>query len=102
MVIDMSRRVDSNQTEIVRGLRSIGASVTVLSAVGGGCPDLLIGFQEKNILLECKNLEGRGDRLTPAETEWIKNWKGQIAIIFNVEQALAVIQDSDYEDATDR
>ncbi len=87
------KRTDHNQGIIVAALRARGASVTVLSSVGGGCPDLLCGFHEKNILFECKNLEGRGDRLTPAETDWIKNWKGQIAIIFNLEQALAVLED---------
>jgi Holliday junction resolvase len=87
------KRTDHNQAEIVRALRAYGCSVTVLSAVGGGCPDLLCGFHEKNILFECKNLQGRGHRLTPAETDWIKNWKGQIAIIFNIEQALAVLED---------
>jgi Holliday junction resolvase len=87
------KRTDHNQAEIVRALRAYGCSVTVLSSVGDGCPDLLCGFHEKNILFECKNLDGRGDRLTPAETDWIKNWRGQIAIIFDIEQALAVIED---------
>ncbi len=97
----MAKKTDNNQAEIVRGLRSIGASVTVLSSVGGGCPDLICGYRERNYLFECKNLEGRGDRLTPAEEAWIRSWGGQIAIIFNVEQALAVMQDADYEDAVD-
>jgi Holliday junction resolvase len=94
----MAKKSDGNQAEIVKGLRQLGASVTVLSAVGFGCPDLICGYHEKNYLFECKNLTGRGDRLTPAEADWIKNWKGQIAIIFNVEQALAVLQDGDYAD----
>jgi Holliday junction resolvase len=89
----MVKKSDGNQAEIVKGLRQLGASVTILSSVGGGCPDLICGYHEKNILFECKNLEGRGDRLTPAETDWIRNWKGQIAIVFNIEQALAVIED---------
>jgi hypothetical protein len=65
------RRVDSNQVLIVAALRARGASVTILSSVGGGCPDLLCGFHERNILFECKNLGGRGDRLTPSEEAWI-------------------------------
>ena len=88
-----NKRVDGNQVSIVAALRERGASVTVLSSLGGGVPDLVCGFHGRNILLECKNLEGRGDRFTPSETDWIKNWKGQIAIIFNIEQALAVLED---------
>ena len=33
-------RVDQNQKDIVEGLRSVGASVEILSNVGGGVPDL--------------------------------------------------------------
>jgi hypothetical protein len=95
------KRVDANQIGIVQALRAYGCSVTVLSSVGGGFPDLICGYRQKNILFECKNLEGRGDRLTPAEEAWIRSWRGQIAIIFNVEQALAVIEDAVYEDAAD-
>lgn len=97
-----AKRVDHNQSIIVEALRRVGCSVQILAGVGFGCPDLLCGFHEKNILFECKNLEGRGDRLTPAERDWIKSWKGQIAIIFTVEQALAVIEDVDYEYAANQ
>jgi len=64
------RRVDVNQAAIVRALRESGASVAVLSSVGRGLPDLLVGFQGVNFLLEVKNLEGRGARLTPAERDF--------------------------------
>ena len=52
------RRKDSNQDIIVEALRHIGCSVYILSGVGHGCPDLLVGdcWQEEpvNILLEVK------------------------------------------------
>ena len=41
-------KVDANQSDIVAGLRSIGATVQPLHAVGKGCPDLLIGYRGDN------------------------------------------------------
>lgn len=48
-------RTDANQSPIVRGLRRFGAFVVVLSAVGGGVPDLLVGFRGRWFLLELKD-----------------------------------------------
>ena len=90
----MAKRTDHNQALIVEALRTAGCSVQILAGIGFGCPDLLCGFHEKNILFEIKNLQGRGDRLTPAETDWIKNWKGQIAIVYDAQQALSVLYDA--------
>jgi hypothetical protein len=35
-------KVDANHGEIVKALRSAGCGVLDLSAVGNGCPDLLV------------------------------------------------------------
>jgi hypothetical protein len=89
------KRCDSNQLLIVAALRAAGASVAILAGVGGGVPDLLIGWQGKNYLLEVKNLEGRGDRFTPAELEFMEAWRGQMAIAHNPEQAMEVFEKSE-------
>ena len=83
---------DANQSVIVEGLRGVGATVTILAGVGCGCPDLLVGWHEHNYLLEIKNLAGRGDQLTPAEVQWIQGWKGQVAIIHDIDEALHVLE----------
>ena len=90
----MSKRSDSNQSQIVEKLRAAGATVTILSGVGSGCPDLLVGWHSNNLLFEVKNLGGRGDRLTEAETEWIRRWAGQVAIVYNEQDALSVLYGS--------
>jgi hypothetical protein len=90
----MSTKVDANQSSIVAALRAAGATVTVLAGVGAGCPDLLAGFQDHNYLFEVKNLEGRGDRLTDAQREWIRRWAGQVAVVYNEQDALAVLYGS--------
>ena len=85
---------DANQSEIVKALRAAGASVHILAGVGCGCPDILIGWHNHNLLLEIKNPAGRGNRLTEAETIWITSWQGQVAIVNSIDEALAVLYGS--------
>jgi hypothetical protein len=53
------RRVDSTQVGIVLALRKTGASVQHLHTIGKGCPDLLVGYRGRNILIEVKSDGGR-------------------------------------------
>lgn len=89
----MAKRVDSNQTLIVRACRKAGASVQVLSDVGKGCPDLLVGFRRANHLLEVKdpNQPLSKRRLTPQEAIWHKLWEGQVEVVYTEFDALRVI-----------
>ena len=53
-----ARKVDANQAGIVEALRGIPeCSVLILSSVGDGCPDLLVGYHGANLLVELKNPE---------------------------------------------
>lgn len=92
----MTRRaakVDANQSEIVKALRGIGATVQILSDVGGGCPDLLVGRQGKNYLLEIKDgaKVKSARKLTPHQVDWHGEWRGQVSIVESVDDALAVV-----------
>lgn len=71
--------VDANQAEIIDALLAQGASVQVLAAVGGGCPDLLVGYCGQDFLLEVKDgaKEPRKRRLRPNQAEWHSTWKGR-------------------------
>ena len=86
-------KVDRNQSEIVDALRKVGATVQPLHTVGKGCPDLLVGFRGRNILLEVKDWKAaKSDRvLTPQQVDWHGGWKGQVAQIETVDAALAVL-----------
>lgn len=84
-------RTDSNQLAIVKALRQAGASVACLASVGAGCPDLLVGWNGSNFLIEVKNLEGRGLRFTPTECEFMDGWKGKIYVVTDIPQALALL-----------
>lgn len=83
-----AKRVDANQAEIVADLRAIGASVQHLHEVGHGCPDLLVGFRGENYLFEIKSL---GGRLTLEQRCWHDLWRGQLAVIRSIEEALAIM-----------
>jgi len=87
-------KIDANQPEIVKALRSVGCSVQSLATVGKGCPDLLVGYRSVNLLMEVKDgsLAPARRRLTPLEDSWHALWKGRCYVVENVEQALAVVK----------
>jgi len=86
-------RVDANQSDIVKKLRELGASVLILSPLGNGCPDLLIGWKDTvNLLVEVKNLEGRGAKLTPDEQLFFNHWRGPVEVVTCFEDILALLE----------
>tara|TARA_A100001391_G_scaffold176590_1_gene139858 strand:- start:3816 stop:4097 length:282 start_codon:yes stop_codon:yes gene_type:complete len=86
-------KVDANQAEIVEALRMIGASVQPLHAVGQGCPDLLVGWRGIVSLLEVKDgsKPPSARKLTEDQVKWHTEWRGQVAVVENVEQAIEAI-----------
>lgn len=87
-------KIDSNQNKVVTLLRKIpGVSVAVTSALGKGFPDLVIGRNGKNYLVELKD----GDKfksqqkLTPEESKWHDEWRGQVAVCANIDEVLNTI-----------
>lgn len=89
----VAARTDTNQAEIVDALRAIGCSVQPLHTIGKGCPDLLVGYRGANWLLEVK--DGRKPpskrRLTADEKLWHLEWRGQVAVVNSVEEAIALV-----------
>ena len=83
-------KVDANQNPIVKGLKSIfGPDVVFdLSAVGRGCPDIMIGIRGVNILMEIKTDKGK---LTTDQQIFHRTWDGQAHVVRTLEEAIAVI-----------
>ena len=73
-----AKKVDSNQKELCDYIRSRGASVCYLHAVGGGVPDIVIGYNGKNYLCEIKTLKGKLNNLQVA---WFEAWSGHCVVI---------------------
>lgn len=86
-------RIDANHNEVVSILRQVGCTVQSLASQGSGCPDLLVGYQGQNYLLEVKD----GDKppsarkLTPDEARWHQSWGGQVAVAESPEQAVLLV-----------
>ena len=85
-------RRDGNEAEIIAALRAGGASVAQLS--DKGLPDLAVGFtdpatgESRNLLMEVKMPKGK---LEPDQIAWHANWRGQVAVVRTVDEALRLI-----------
>ena len=81
-------RTDSNQKIIVEALRKVGASVSITSNLGGGFPDLVVGYRGKSFLFEVKSKKGK---LTPDQREFFDGWRGEVYVIRNEIEAIMII-----------
>lgn len=81
-------RADSNQPEIVRALRLIGAGVVSLASIGGGVPDLLVARHGRTVLMEVKTAKGK---LNAAQEEFRATWPGAIYTVRTPEDAISVL-----------
>lgn len=86
-------KVDTNQAQIVAALRSIGATVAPIHMVGQGVPDLLVGRQGINFLLEIKDGDKQASKqkLTEDEQAWHAEWRGSVVVVRNVDEALKAV-----------
>jgi hypothetical protein len=86
-------RIDANHEEIRSALRQGGATVQSIADIGCGCPDLLVGFRGKNILLECKDgtQKPSRQRLTELESKWHATWRGQVITVYCPEDAMRAV-----------
>lgn len=91
-------KVDSNHPAIVKALRDAGCGVLDLSAVGKGCPDLLVHaptYPECRfpVLLEIKDgaKPASARKLTKAQVKFHRTWKGWIFTVTSVDEALSAV-----------
>ena len=90
------KRVDENQKTLVHTFIAMGASVLNLSTVGRGCPDLLIGYKGKSVLVEIKN--GEKATFTEPQVKFMQEWRGgAVSRIDSVDAAIRLIKMLDME-----
>lgn len=79
---------------MVKALRRLGCSVAVLSSLGNGLPDLLVGFRGRNFLLELKDGDASPSdrRLTEEEEIWASSWRGQVETVAGLEDAVELLE----------
>lgn len=85
--------MDANQAEIVAALRRLGWSVAVLSSVGDGFPDVLVGAAGVNVLLEIKDGQKTksAQKLTEAEVRFHEEWRGQATVVNSLDSAIEAV-----------
>ena len=87
-------KTDANQTEVVNALRKVGASVQSLAATGKGCPDLLVGYQGINYLMEVK--DGKkvpsAQKLNIDQEHWHSVWRGSVYVVKSTNEALQILK----------
>ncbi len=88
-------RVDANQPEIVAALRGMGASVLLLNCVGHGSPDILVGWNGNNVLMEIKSPDGK---LTDDEKQFFDTWRGPKIIVRSIGDAIQYLEDMTNDD----
>ena len=79
-------RRDKSEAEVIAAFKSQGASVSQLS--GSGIPDLVVGKNGVNILVEVKSGK-RG--LNKEQRFWHNQWRGQVAVVRSAEEALLLL-----------
>ena len=86
-------RIDANQNAVVAYLRGLGMSVCILSPMGKGIPDLLVGWRGLNVLLELKDgsKPPSAQELTADERDWHAKWAGQLDTVNSPESAARVV-----------
>lgn len=87
-------RIDGNQVAIVRELRQMGYSVLVMSHLGNGAPDILVGASGRNYAFELKdhNAKPSDKKLTTGEKIFHICWQGQIAVAETTEDICKIIE----------
>lgn len=88
-----ARKVDRNQKPIISALELMGCHVVDLSVVGRGVPDLMVlaPNELRPVLMEVKNKDGKGDKLTGPQGRFHAAYWGTIHRVTSVKEALAAM-----------
>lgn len=89
-----ARKKDGNQTEIVEWFRLQGCSVAITSRLGDGFPDIVVGYQGFNVLVEIKDgsLPPSKRKLTDDEVEFMEEWLGWYVVVESIADAERVMK----------
>ena len=91
-------RKDKNHSAIVEALRYAGCSVLDLSQLGRGVPDILVGRNGSDQLVEIKSLDDRmkmssgAERSLARQIAWSNMWRGKpVRIVSTASEALNAV-----------
>lgn len=79
-------KVDETHAGIRDALRKAGCSVFSCASVGGGVPDLVVGYRGFTALVECKT----GSRaINERQSAFMNDWQGRAIVARTPEQAVS-------------
>lgn len=82
---------DKNHKPIVEDLKRLKIKYIDISQLGGGCGDLVVGYDNKNFIFEIKS--DKKSELTTEEEKFHKDWEGETPhICYSLEDILRVIK----------
>ena len=84
--------METHQLALVTLLRQYpGAVIHSLASVGGGTPDLLLGYQGETTLIEVK---GRGGKLNDLQRAWHAEWTGTPVAVVRSQEDVVILMAS--------
>jgi hypothetical protein len=81
------KKTDANHKSIMHQFRQLGFSVLDLSAVGKGCPDILIARHGINTLVEIKTAKGK---MNDRQKEFCDKWEAKVYTVRDIDDALVL------------
>ena len=85
-----AKKTDTNQSQIVKTLRSLGVFVFSLHEVGRGCPDLMATYRGRWHMIEIKN--GKIGKLTDSQKDFHALCGAPIAILTCTDDAITWVR----------
>lgn len=84
---------DANQADFILDMKAIGAPVVDLSSVGGGCGDVLVGWNFRNWLFELKDPNQPPSARKPRQSQlaFRASWRGQYDLVETSEAAMQLM-----------
>lgn len=88
-------KIDENQPEIVEAFRKMGCSVAITSAVGKGFPDIVVGCNHINLMVEIKDgsKAPSKQKLTSDQIDFHGKWLGSIEVVKNIDDVTRCVKE---------
>lgn len=89
------KKTDSNHLKLMEQIRQIpGTSVASTHTLGKGFPDFIVGYCNRNFLIEAKDPKKSPSKrkLTPDQIKFHQKWTGSIHVVETIEDFLKIIQ----------
>ena len=83
--------LDKNHMEIKSFFQVNGCSVFDAARVGGGFPDLVVGYKGVTYLVEVKDPD-KG-KLENTQVDFIMGWNGHVKVVTSIEEAKEMLEE---------